>query len=194
MRALLFISIMVLLQAATSININTLPESICLTSEEKKLYDLMMDYRKSKGLDAIPLSARLTKVAQIHARDLAENYKYGQEKKCNPHSWSKKGRWTACCYTDDHKEAKCMWDKPKEIADYAGAGYEIAYYSSAGATAVEGLRGWQQSKGHNPLIINEGIWKKANWKALGIGFYKEYGVVWFGEAIDDTSTDECTEN
>ena len=32
---------------------------VCLSSEEKKLYDLMMEYRKSKGLNSIPLSAKL---------------------------------------------------------------------------------------------------------------------------------------
>jgi len=84
-----------------------------------------------------------------------------------------------------------MWDKPKEIAGYNSPGYEIAYYSSAGASAKEGLEGWKKSPSHNPLIVNEGMWSKVNWKAIGIGFYKEYGIVWFGEQDDEGDVDLC---
>jgi uncharacterized protein YkwD len=166
-------------------------QEICLSEEEKKLYDLMMQYRKSKKLKAIPLSAKLTKTAQAHVRDLAENYVYEDGARCNPHSWSDKGAWSSCCYTSDHKEAKCMWAKPKEIAGYASDGFEIAYWSSAGANAVEGLEGWKKSPGHNPLIVNLGTWEKMEWKAVGIGFYKEYGVVWFGTLEDEETPKVC---
>jgi uncharacterized protein YkwD len=167
---------------------------VCVSAEEKKLYDLMMEYRKAKGLPPIPLSSKLSLVAQTHAKDLATNYKFDQNNKCNPHSWSKKGKWSSCCYTSDHKQAKCMWDKPKEIAEYNSPGYEIAYYSSRGATAEEGLKGWQKSPSHNPLIINDGMWSKATWKGVGVGFYKEYGIVWFGEAEDATPITVCEAN
>lgn len=166
------------------------PETVCLSSEEKKLYDLMMAYRKSKKLESIPLSAKLTLVAQTHAKDLAENHDPNQER-CNLHSWSKNGTWTSCCYTDDHKQASCMWDKPREIAGYESNGYEISYYFSAGADAESGLDGWKKSTGHNQMIINDGIWKKIKWNAIGIGFYKEYGVVWFGDKKDDTTLEVC---
>jgi uncharacterized protein YkwD len=165
--------------------------AVCLNKEEQKLYELMMDYRKSKGLPSIPLSAKLSLVAQTHARDLMANYKFDVNNKCNPHSWSKKGKWSACCYTSDHKQAKCMWEKPKEIAGYEGYGYEIAYYSSRGATAEEGLAGWKLSPGHNPLIINDGMWSKVEWKGVGIGFFGEYGIVWFGEIADSTDIQIC---
>lgn len=165
-------------------------ENVCLSSEEKKLYDLMMAYRKTKGLESIPLSAKLTQVAQVHAKDLAENHDPTQER-CNLHSWSKKGNWESCCYTNDHKQAACMWNKPREIADYQSNGYEISYYFSAGADAESGLDGWKQSTGHNQMIINDGIWKKIKWNAIGIGFYKAYGVVWFGDLRDDTPLEVC---
>ncbi len=84
-----------------------------------------------------------------------------------------------------------MWTKPQEIAGYAGNGFEIAYYSSIGATAKEGLDGWKISPGHNPLLINSGTWEKAKWKAIGIGIYKEYGLVWFGEVDDAAAPDAC---
>lgn len=165
-------------------------ETVCLSAEENKLYDLMMAYRKTKGLESIPLSAKLTQVAQVHAKDLAENYDPTQEK-CNLHSWSKNGKWTSCCYTADHKQATCMWDKPREIAGYESNGYEISYYFSAGADAESGLDGWKKSTGHNQMIINDGIWKKIKWNAIGIGFYKTYGVVWFGDKKDETPLELC---
>lgn len=162
----------------------------CLSKEELKLYDLIMDYRKSKHLPSIPLSAKLTKVAQTHVRDLSENYTFDRSSKCNPHSWSSKGKWSACCYTSDHQKASCMWDKPTEIADYKSPGYEIAYYSSEAASAQEGIDGWKLSQAHNPLLINSGMWNKVKWQAIGIGIYKQYAVVWFGEAVDDS---ECVQ-
>ena len=159
-------------------------EEACLNEEEAKLYSLVNEYRDEKGLPAIPFSAKLTKVAQAHVRDLAMHYDISKSDRCNPHSWSKKGEWTACCYTNDHKKAQCMWDKPSEIAGYESSGYEIAYYGSAGANAQEGIAGWKKSKSHNPLLINSGIWKDIKWGAIGVGIYEEYGVIWFGELTD----------
>jgi len=167
------------------------PSEICLNPEEKKLYDLIMDYRKSKKLKPIPFSSKLSKVAQAHVRDLAANFDYDNKNLCNPHSWSNKGSWTACCYTADHKYAKCMWDKPREIGGYTGDGFEIAYFSSAGATAADGLEGWKKSAGHNPLLVNSGMWSKVDWKAIGLGVYQTYAVVWFGEVADPSEQVGC---
>lgn len=185
---ILFVSLVV--QALPSAPPLPLAE-VCINPEEKKLYDLIMEYRKSKGLPAIPLSAKLTLVAQTHARDLAENYRLDRSGKCNLHSWSKKGNWSPCCYTSDHKRAECMWNKPQEIAAYESAGYEIAFYSSSGATAEEGLNEWKKSPGHNPVIINEGTWKKVQWQAIGLAIYEGYGLVWFGEKTDTTPIQPC---
>jgi hypothetical protein len=33
-------------------------------------------------------------------------------------------------------------------------------------------------------MINSGTWSKVKWNAIGIGIYKEYGSVWFGEVED----------
>lgn len=161
-------------------------EEVCLSTEEKKLYDLIMEYRKSKRLKPIPYSAKLSKVAQTHVHDLMENYNYESRGDCNPHSWSDKGSWSACCYTPDHAKASCMWDKPKEISGYEGNGFEIAYYSSGGANAQEGLDGWKKSPGHNPLLINSGSWSKLEWKGIGIGIYGQYGVVWFSNGEQES--------
>ena len=192
MKSVLFVAVLILLQGADTRYSGAVEDSkVCLNPEERKLYDLMMDYRKAKGLPPIAISAKLTRVAQAHARDLADNYDFDPTNRCNPHSWSKKGQWSPCCYTSDHKQAKCMWDKPAEIAGYSGPGYEIAYYSSAGANAIEGLEGWKKSPSHNPLIVNEGMWNKVTWKGVGIGIYKQYGIVWFGELADQGELELC---
>lgn len=188
MRTVILFLALTLLVSAHSPSLR--PTAVCVSTEEVKLYDLLMEYRKTKQLERIPLSLKLTQVAQVHARDLSENYKPGNEK-CNIHSWSKKGNWKACCYTSDHKEASCMWNKPKEISGYASNAFEIAYYSSKGASAAEGLEGWKKSIGHNQVIINEATWKNVKWNAIGIGIYKEYGVVWFGELADDSKIENC---
>jgi uncharacterized protein YkwD len=158
-----------------------------LTSEEQKLYDLLMDYRKSKNLPSIALSSSLTIVAQTHAKDLALNNPV--KGRCNAHSWSDQGDWTECCYTSDHKNAECMWSKPAELTNYTGAGYEIAarYITkdpTIKMTAKEAIAGWKKSSGHNMVILNTSKWKTANWQAIGIGIYNGAACVWFGEEKD----------
>ena len=153
-----------------------------ISDEEKELHRLINAYRISRGLQEVPISPALTKVAQAHAKDLMYHYK--QSNRCNMHSWSKEGPWTACCYRDNHKNASCMWDKPKEIAGYDSPGYEIAYWHSNAATAGQALEVWKKSPGHHAVLANLGTFKDANWQAMGIGIYKEYAVVWFGEMPD----------
>jgi uncharacterized protein YkwD len=164
-------------------------DQICINHEESELYRMINLYRKQKNLDPIPISSALTQVAQSHVKDLNQNYK--QSEKCNPHSWSRNGKWTACCYTSDHKKASCMWDKPREIAGYESEGFEIAYWHSARATASDALAGWKKSSGHNPLLINTGIWKEVTWNAIGIGVDGQYATVWFGQLNDPNAPDFC---
>ncbi|MBL7850006.1 MAG: CAP domain-containing protein [Cyclobacteriaceae bacterium] len=166
-------------------------QEVCLSAEERKLYDLIMGYRKSRKLPTIPYSAKLTKVAQAHVRDLVAHFDYENRAECNPHSWSDQGNWTPCCYTPDHKQAACMWNKPKEIAGYESEGYEIAFYSSDGAEAEESLAGWKSSPGHHPVIVNEGTWKDVEWKSIGLGIFGTYAVVWFGVLEDKSVLSVC---
>ncbi len=156
-----------------------------LSEDEKKLYDLLMAYRKSKGLPNIPLSPSLTIVAQTHVKDLQENRPDVGE--CNGHSWSNKGKWTSCCYTKDHKKAECMWSKPRELTSYQGNGFEIACQSETYVSPESSLKGWQGSILHNNVIINQGSWKNKNWKAIGVGMYQGYSAVWFGAEKDEES-------
>ncbi len=152
-----------------------------LSKEELKLYNLIIEYRKSYGLPEIPISKSLTFVAQTHARDLMINRPDTAE--CNLHSWSNKGKWESCCYTDDHAKATCMWEKPRELTNYSGLGFEIAAYSGNYISAGIALELWKYSPGHNDVILNKNIWKQ-EWKAIGIGIYGNYAVVWFGYAPD----------
>ena len=143
-----------------------------------------MQYRYSKGLTKIPLSKSLTFVAQTHVRDLSNNKP--DVGNCNMHSWSNNGNWTSCCYTSDHARAKCMWDKPSELTSYKGNGYEIAHGAHGhNCTAKCALAGWKSSSGHNAVMINQGVWSSHPWKAIGIGIYKGFAVVWFGEERDE---------
>jgi len=156
-----------------------------LTDEETKLYNLIMEYRKANGLPNIPISPSLTIVAQTHVKDLQNNHP--ENEPCNMHSWSAKGNWTPCCYTPDHAQAQCMWDKPRELTSYKGNGFEIAHWSSDNATAEGALDSWKNSSGHNAVILNQGIWNSSTWNAIGIGIYENYAVVWFGEEKDQES-------
>jgi len=157
--------------------------NVSLNTEEIRLYKLVNKYRAKNGLSAIPLSSSLTYVAQTHVRDLQNSPPRGN---CNMHSWSTNGAWSSCCYTPDHAQAQCMWDKPRELTNYPGNGYENAHGGSNGyqATATSALKGWKRSHGHNAVILNQGIWSKHSWKALGVGIYKGYAVLWFGKEID----------
>lgn len=165
-----------------SISNDKAAETICLSPEEFTLHQLMNEYRAGKKLPHLALSTSLSMVAQAHARDLADNYELNDL--CNPHSWSESSQWTSCCYTNDHKQAACMWNKPREIAGYESEGYEIVYWHSREALAEKVLEGWKKSKSHDPLIVNSGMWKEATWEAVGVGIYKNYAVVWFGQLED----------
>jgi len=156
-------------------------ENVKLSTQEQELYNLIMQYRKKLKLPSIPISPSLTYVAQVHVWDLETNKP--ETSTCNMHSWSKKGTWSAVCYTDDHKNAAGMWNKPSELTNYNGNGFEISYSQSNGATPQSALEGWKSSSGHNGVIINKGIWSE-KWNAIGIGMYGGYAVVWFGNEKD----------
>jgi len=164
----------------------TLPADIKPSAGEVRLYDLIMEYRKTKGLPVIPYSKSLSKVAKIHVRDLQASPPSGR---CNMHSWSGGGPWSAGCYTPDHALAKIMWDKPRELTRYAGDGFEIAAAYSARMTADVALSCWQGSQPHNNVILNRGMWDDVEWKAIGIGICGNYSVVWFGKETDPQAND-----
>ncbi len=154
-----------------------------LSQKEQKLYDLVMAYRKQNNLPPVPVSPSLTYVAQLHVNDLRNNKP--DSGSCNMHSWSAKGKWTPCCYTPDHSKANCMWSKPRELTYYNGSGFEIACNSSDSLQPAKALELWKASSGHNAVILNQGMWKQSNWKAIGIGMSENHAVIWFGQEHDD---------
>jgi hypothetical protein len=162
-----------------------LPE-ITISETENELYRQVNEYRRQKGLPEVKLSPSLTYVAQLHVWDLAEHEPVSR--RCNLHSWSDKGPWTACCYTEDQDEASCMWEKPRELTNYPGEGYEIAYWTDevldAKPFAQKALLAWKRSQPHNRVIINTAEWKRMEWNAMGVGYYEGYAVVWFGTDPD----------
>ena len=164
---------------------------VCLSLQEMTLFNKINDYRLENGLEVIPLSASLSFVAKTHATDLS--YNRPAYKDCNMHSWSTKGKseWKPCCYKDDHEEKECMWNKPKELTNYHGEGYEICFgfaqfgvYRGDSATAQTAFEAWQLSSKHNDVILNKNEWKNAKWKAIGIGMDRDFACVWFGEEED----------
>jgi len=147
---------------------------------EIELWQQINAYRKANALPELGLSRSLSFVARVHAEDQVDHYASFDEA-CNLHSWSQMGPWTPCCYTADHAQAQCMWDKPDELTDYPGLGYEI---SSFGRTDAAGhLAGWQSSDGHNDVILNIDTWSTP-WLAMGVGIAGTHANVWFGHEAD----------
>jgi hypothetical protein len=46
------------------------------------------------------------------------------------------------------------------------------------------LSSWKGSPLHHAVIVNSGVWARIRWKAVGVGIYGSYAVVWFGEEAD----------
>ncbi len=158
------------------------PPTEC-TADEVELIELVNEYRAENGLPAIPASPSMCTVGHLHAEDLANENPHTVGD-CNLHSWSDAGAWSACCYTPDHAQAQCMWDKPRELTEYPGNGYENAAGGGGTLTPQQALDLWKGSPGHNAVILNEGTWANISWGALGAGMHQGYAVLWFGEEPD----------
>ncbi len=151
--------------------------------ETERLVDAIYDIRADNGLIAIPLSRTLERVARLHVADLEGHPPKGR---CNLHSWSSDGEWSACCYTPDHAQARCMWDKPREISrgSYTGDGFEIVCWHSEGMTADIAIRCWRSSRLHENVMLNRGQWREMQWRALGVAMSAHYAVLWVGPAAE----------
>lgn len=146
---------------------------------DQALCDAINQYRAQNGLGAIPTSAGLGRVARFHVEDLEANQPAAG---CNLHSWSfADPRWTGCCYTPDHAQAQCMWDKPREISSYSSAGYEISAGGGGGITPAQAISLWNGSPGHRDVILNAGTWANRTWRGIGCAIEGGHANVWFGE-------------
>lgn len=172
----------------------------CVTTEEAELAQLINDYRVGNGLAPIPLSQTLTEVAQWHVQDalyaLQVSGEFGSDPSCNIHTWYgvPLAPYSTCCYTADHAEATCMWNKPSEInGSFDGFGYEIAGNGFTSVSAA--LGGWQASSAHDDVLLNQGVWGSYTWTGMGVGVDLEHRLyfVWFTDGSDPAgAAEECT--
>ncbi len=167
------------------------PPGFCLNTEEQLLAGFINQYRASADLAQIPVSRSLSTVAQWHVWDLNQNAPDTGD--CNLHSWSdaKPDLWNPVCYTPDHANAEGMWNKPKEITDYPGNGYENAYFASGGATAEDAFNSWKSDPGHDNIMLEKDIWEGKNWQSMGVGVSGNHAVVWFGAGADPEAILPC---
>ncbi|MBF2047872.1 MAG: CAP domain-containing protein [Elainella sp. C42_A2020_010] len=142
--------------------------------EEARLHELVNQYRAEQGLPPIPRSPSLDLLANRHVLDIALNI--GQL----THSWSD------CDYNpSDLRTLNCSSRAAQRLGTaYPGKVYENAHYNARGATAASALRGWQNSPSHNALLLNLNNWRNSRWRAMGIGIYRQYAVLWVGEERD----------
>ena len=154
--------------------------NIRLSDEEQYLYDLVMEYRYTRSLPAIPLSRNLSYVAQLHVRDL--HHHRPNRGPCDFYSWSGQGPWTPGCFTGKVEEGPIIWEKPRELTAYPGDGFEICFSlgHNIPATAAEAWANWQDHPESLDMFLAQGGWEDMNWRAIGIGIYQGYVSVWFG--------------
>lgn len=138
--------------------------------------------RADNGLPAIALSSSMCEVAATHNQDLAAHAPHAPAD-CNLHSWSNQGPWSACCYTSDHAQAQCMWDKPGELTVYPGNGYEVSA-AGGGLTPQSAVDLWLGSPGHRAVLLSEGAWADPPWLALGADIQDGFAAAWFGHQVD----------
>ena len=157
------------------------------------LYAAINAYRQGLGLPAIPLSPQLTAVAQAHIKDLIANADTDPNYTgpgCVPHGWSSQGQWTGGCYKfEDTSTFPIMWNKPREIANYPGDGFEILFGANGGtATANAALQAWQSDPPHNDVIVNGASGRATRGRRSGSRVEDGWASVWFGEVADPNAT------
>lgn len=85
-----------------------------------------------------------------------------------------------------------MQEKPHELTDYQGKGYEIIYWENKDATADNAFDQWRTISVSRSLMTNFKKWEDFSWKAIGVAIEKNFAIVWFGEEMDsETETKVC---
>lgn len=159
-----------------------IPDDFCISDDEYRLYELINAHRLINGLKEIPLSASLSYVAKTHVIDLYTNHP--DTSICNLNSWSDKGDWTSCCHNKYVPAVSCIRDKPKELTKYTGEGYELTYAEVFDTHPDSVFKFWKKIDQANDFLLSQGSWDKKSWRAMGVGIYKSYAVLWMGLRTD----------
>jgi len=77
-----------------------------------------------------------------------------------------------------------MWKKPSELTGYKGHGFEN--WAGGYGTVDAAFDGWTKSHGHNEVMLNQGIWTRHHWKAVGAAMVDKEAVLWFGREGDQS--------
>ncbi|CAF3807689.1 unnamed protein product [Rotaria sp. Silwood1] len=159
-----------------------------MDAKEKDIFTRINQHRRQYGLPSLEPSVNLAYVAHTHAVDVVENSP--DVNGGNMHSWSNKGKWKPVTYTPDHRYGQLMWSKPSEISNYKFDGFEISFGPSkrlretSTVNPTEAVNCWKNSPGHNAVMVQQGIFHHPPMKAMGVGVYKGYACVWFGQEKD----------
>lgn len=186
-----FLIILFILPSLIAVAQKGVPDDFCLTEDEYRLYELINAHRLVQGEREIPLSASLSFVARTHVIDLYTNHP--DTGICNLNSWSDKGEWTACCHNKYIPKEECIRNKPKELTSYTGEGYELTYAEILSTNADTVFRFWKKIDEANEFLLNRGRWEEKTWRAMGVGIYRSYAVVWMGQRTDALPRPEVCE-
>ncbi len=160
----------------------SIPKGFCVSNEEAKLADAINLLRIDYGKPKIQFSTSLSYVAKTHTTDLQINHP--DTSICNLSSWSDKGNWTPCCYSEYVHKPKCMWDKPKELTPYPYRGYELVMYFEDSFNFDSVINLLSDSKEALDMLLTRGIYEKKKWMCLGAGISDNYVAIWFGQRKD----------
>jgi len=163
---------------------DSVPDDFCISENEYELHILINEYRSKFNQSSIPLSKSLSWVARLHAQDLF-HYEPNMNP-CTDYSWSNQGRWSPCCYQIKDPDYSCMHNKPSEITNYTGKGYELVYWGNTDIKPKQPFEMWTAYHTTRSMIIGADKWEDFDWKAIGIAIYEGYAIVWFGTEVDET--------
>ncbi len=169
----------------------SLPESFCISKDEKVLFDAVNDLRVAYGESLLQHSASLSHVGKLHVDDLLEMHP--DTSVCNLSSWSDKGDWTACCYNSYIPNPECMWSKPKELTPYTYRGYEMVMYFEDKISVDSIIKLWSDSKEMLDMLLTRANFQEKKWICMGMGINEHYVSIWFGQRRDRLpSPSQCT--
>ena len=176
---LLFLSVIIFVKGQDPFH------DLCLTPQELELAQSINKTRIAKGLPEVPLSRSLCYVADVHAKDLYFFHQGGGN--CSLHSWSDKGRWSGCCYENPKTDGRCMHNKPSELTDYSGLGFELVYWDNTTSCSENALSVWLQNTSTSAMWFNSKAYEIYDWNAMGVSIFKGYVIVWFGTIHDNSA-------